>query len=90
MLITITLTLILALTACGKIEPNEIAYRDAIKAQALAQLELPSDTDCELYELDNNEWLLLIEERGWVIDADGIKYEAKIKQGNLSDLRRTK
>lgn len=57
MLIAITIVLVLALTACGKIELNTVEERDYIKKQALAKLELPSDTQSDLF--------LMEEDSGW-------------------------
>ena len=53
MLIAITLALIVALTACSKIETN--AVEEEIIEQALVQLELPTDTKCNIYLLDEEE-----------------------------------
>ena len=56
-LIAITIALVLALTACGKIDSTALDDNDYIKRQALAQLELPSDTQSDLF--------LMEEDRGW-------------------------
>lgn len=56
-LIAITIALVLALTACGKIDSTALDDNDYIKRQALAQLELPSDTQSDLF--------LMEEDSGW-------------------------
>lgn len=53
MLIAVVIVLILALTACGKIETEPQGHRDAIKREALKLLELPDDTQSDLFFIES-------------------------------------
>ncbi len=65
-IIAITIVLVFALTACGKVELNTVEARDHIKQQALAKLGLSSDTQSDLFLMEEDEGWHDI----WLFDYD--------------------
>ena len=86
MLIAVVIVLILALTACGKIEPTKTDYADSIKEKALAQL---GESDGDLFHY-KNQWIIVIGEIGYILDIDGdnvgIGEQIEIRIGTSKDL----